>query len=39
LGIDENHIGDTRYFDRNAAQRAIAATLAACGVASIDHAI
>ena len=39
LGIDENHTGDVHYFNRPAAQEAITATLAACGVASIDQAI
>jgi hypothetical protein len=39
LGIDENHTGDVRYFNRAAARGAIAATLAACGVASVDQAI
>ncbi|HEV2493397.1 MAG TPA: hypothetical protein VG204_10060 [Terriglobia bacterium] len=39
LGIDENHTGDIRYFNKAAAQRAIAATLAACGVSTMDQAI
>jgi hypothetical protein len=39
LGIDENHTGDIRYFNKPAAQRAIAATLAQCGVLTIDQAI
>ena len=39
LGIDENHTGDTRYFNRVAAQQAIDATLAQCGVTSVDQAI
>ncbi len=39
LGIDENHTGDVRYFNKSAAQQAIAATLAQCGVATIDQAI
>ncbi len=39
LGIDENHTGDIRYFNKSAAQQAIAATLAQCGVISIDQAI
>ena len=39
LGIDENHAGDVRYFDKSAAQQAIAATLSLCGVSSIDQAI
>jgi hypothetical protein len=39
LGIDENHTGDVRYFNKVAAQQAIAATLAACGVSTVDQAI
>lgn len=39
LGIDENHTGDIRYFNRRAAQAAIAGTLASCGVTSVDAAI
>jgi hypothetical protein len=39
LGIDENHTGDIRYFNRSVAQKAIAATIDACGVFTIDQAI
>jgi Carboxypeptidase regulatory-like domain len=39
LGIDENHTGDIRYFNKAAAQQAIAATLRQCGVATVDQAI
>jgi hypothetical protein len=39
LGIDVNHTGAVRYFNKSAAQRAIAATLAACGVSTVDQAI
>jgi len=39
LGVDVNHTGDVRYFNKAAAQQAIAATLAACGVSSVDQAI
>jgi hypothetical protein len=39
LGIDENHTGDIRYFNKAAALQAIAATLSLCGVGSIDQAI
>jgi hypothetical protein len=39
LLIDENHTGDIRYFNRDAAQQAIAATLADCGVSSIQAGI
>ncbi len=39
LGIDSNHVGDTRYFNKGAAQAAIATTLAACGVGSIQAGI
>ena len=39
LSIDTNHVGDARFFNLANAQAAIAATLAACGVASIDLAI
>ncbi len=37
--IDTNHIGDARYFDKNAAAAAIQATLSANGWANIDDAI
>jgi hypothetical protein len=39
LGIDVNHTGDVRYFNKAAAQQAIATTLAACGVSTVDRAI
>jgi len=39
LGVDENHTGDVRYFNKAAAQKAIAGTLAQCGVSTIDEAI
>lgn len=39
IGIDQNHVGDSRFFDKATAQAAIAATLAECGVATIDAAI
>lgn len=39
LSGDTNHVGDSRFFDMGNAQAAIAATLAACGVTSIDAAI
>jgi Carboxypeptidase regulatory-like domain len=39
LGIDENHAGDIHYFNKSAATQAIAATLAGCGVSTIDQAI
>ena len=39
MGIDENHTGDIRYFNKAAAQEAIAATLSFCGVGSVDQAI
>lgn len=39
IGVDANHSGDIRYFNKSAAQQAIAATLAACGVGTIDAAI
>jgi hypothetical protein len=39
LGIDENHTGDIRYFNKPAAQHAIAATLAKCEVSTVDQAI
>jgi hypothetical protein len=39
LGIDENHTGDARHFNKAAGQQAIAATLSFCGVGSIDQAI
>jgi len=39
LGIDVNHSGDSRYLNLAAAQNAIASTLSACGVSTIDAAI
>jgi hypothetical protein len=39
IGIDVNHVGDSRYLNVAAAQNAIAQTLAACGVNTIDQAI
>src|ERR1700678_337996 len=39
IGVDLNHSGDTRFFNKSAAQQAIAATLSACGVPTIDAAI
>ena len=39
IGVDANHSGDVRFFNKSAAQQAIAATLAACGVGSINAAI
>jgi hypothetical protein len=39
LGIDENHVGAARNFNATAAKAAVAATLAACGVTSVDAAI
>jgi hypothetical protein len=39
LGVDVNHAGDVRYFNKAAAMSAIADTLSACGVSSIDAAI
>jgi len=39
LAIDENHTGDVRYFNKSAAQQAIAATLTDCGVSSIQAGI
>jgi Carboxypeptidase regulatory-like domain len=39
VGIDVNHIGDSRYLNMAAANNAIANTLSACGVATIDQAI
>ena len=39
LGVDENHTGDIRYFNKAAAQQAIAATLSQCGVSTVEQAI
>jgi hypothetical protein len=39
LAIDTNHVGDARFLNVPAAQNAIAATLAACGVGSVNAAI
>lgn len=37
LGVDQNHAGDARYFDKGGAQAAIASTLAACGAVSVSQ--
>ena len=37
--IDQNHVGDARFFNKTAAQNAINAALAACGVGSLQAAI
>src|SRR5580658_7504232 len=39
IGVDANHSGDVKFFNKSAAQQAIAATLGACGVPTIDAAI
>lgn len=39
LGVDTNHVGDARFFNKTAAQGAVTSTLAACGVGSVDAAI
>ncbi|HET6181461.1 MAG TPA: carboxypeptidase regulatory-like domain-containing protein [Candidatus Sulfotelmatobacter sp.] len=39
LSVDTNHVGDARFFNLAAGQAAIAATLSACGQATIDGAI
>ncbi len=39
VGIDVNHVGDVKHFNLTNAQAAVAATLKACGAASIDLAI
>jgi hypothetical protein len=39
VGIDVNHVGDARYLSVPNAQAAIAATLSACGVKTINAAI
>ncbi len=39
LGIDSNHVGDVRYFNKGAAQAAINATLTQFGATSINDAI
>jgi hypothetical protein len=39
LGVDANHVGDVRYFNKSAAQQAIAAALAQCGVSSIAQGL
>jgi hypothetical protein len=39
LGVDVNHVGDVKNFSSANAQAAIAATLNACGVGTIDQAI
>ena len=37
LGVDQNHAGDVRYFDKGGAQAAIAKTLADCGAISVPQ--
>ncbi len=39
VGVDENHVGATKNFNAAAAQAAVAATVAQCGVATVDEAI
>jgi hypothetical protein len=39
LGIDMNHVGDVKYFNKSAAQGAIAATLTQFKASTIDQAI
>jgi Carboxypeptidase regulatory-like domain len=39
LSTDINHAGDVRYFNKGAAQAAIATTLANCGATTIDQSI
>lgn len=39
LAVDVNHVGDVRFFNKNAAVTAIQNTLTACGAATIDQAI
>jgi Carboxypeptidase regulatory-like domain len=39
LGIDENHVGAARNFNAAAARAAVATTLTACGVNTVDQAI
>ena len=39
VGIDENHVGDVANFNPAAANAAVAATVAACGVANVAAAI
>lgn len=39
LAVDTNHVGDARYFSPVAAQAAINATLAQCGVANVGASI
>lgn len=38
LGVDQNHAGDIRYFNKTAAQQAIAATLSQCGASTLAGA-
>jgi len=37
LGVDQNHAGDVRYFDKGGAEAAIANTLSACGAATVPE--
>jgi hypothetical protein len=39
LGIDENHVGAARNFNATAAKAAVAATVQACGAATVQGAI
>jgi len=38
LGVDTNHVGDTRFYSKTAAAAAVAATLAQCGAATVEAA-
>src|SRR5262249_24242957 len=39
LGVDVNHVGDTRYFNATGANAAIAQTISDCNAGSLDDAI
>ncbi len=39
IGVDTNHVGDSRFLEEKAAINAISKTLSQCGVATIDAAI
>jgi hypothetical protein len=39
IGVDSNHVGDSRFLNKTAANNAIAKTLSQCGVATISAAI
>jgi hypothetical protein len=39
LAIDQNHVGDVRFFNKSAAQAAVASLLTNCGAGTVNQAI